>query len=121
MVFNVVARNQDDHVKNVAFLMGRDGSWSLAPAFDLTYAYAPAGIWTSRHQMSIAGKRDGFTRADIVACGRTARLPSGRAARILDEITGVVAGWEDYAERAGVRADHVARIRPALRLGLPRG
>ena len=119
MVFNVIARNQDDHVKNIAFLMDRDGQWSLAPAFDLTYAYAPSGIWTSRHQMSVAGKRDGFTRADIVACGRTARLPSGRAGRILDEITGVVGAWEDYAGRAGVPQEHIGRISPALRLGLP--
>ncbi len=62
MVFNVVARNQDDHVKNVAFLMGPEGSWSLAPAYDLTWAYAPGNRWLDSHQMTINGKRNGFTQ-----------------------------------------------------------
>ena len=61
-IFNVVARNQDDHVKNIAFLMNREGEWNLSPAFDITYAYDPTGYWTSRHQMSINGKRDSFTK-----------------------------------------------------------
>ena len=61
MVFNVVARNQDDHVKNIAFLMDQAGRWSLAPAFDLTYGYNPAARWTATHQMTLNGKRDGFT------------------------------------------------------------
>ena len=79
MVFNVVARNQDDHVKNIAFLMGRSGQWKLAPAFDLTYAYRPSSEWTAQHQMSMNGKREHFTLADFRACGRTASLPRGRA------------------------------------------
>jgi len=65
MLFNVVARNQDDHVKNIAFLMNKGGAWSLSPAFDVTYAYNPTGIWTARHQMTINGKADGFTLADF--------------------------------------------------------
>jgi serine/threonine-protein kinase HipA len=59
MAFNIVARNQDDHVKNIAFLMNKEGQWSLAPAFDLTYSYNPSGAWTARHQMTLNGKRDG--------------------------------------------------------------
>jgi serine/threonine-protein kinase HipA len=59
MAFNIVARNQDDHVKNIAFLMNKEGLWSLAPAFDLTYSYNPSGAWTARHQMTLNGKRDG--------------------------------------------------------------
>jgi serine/threonine-protein kinase HipA len=80
MAFNIVARNQDDHVKNVAFLMDRSGVWSLAPAFDVTYAYRPSSPWTGRHQMSMNGKREGFTLEDFDACGRVAagRSP-GRA------------------------------------------
>ena len=70
MVFNICARNQDDHVKNIAFLMDRAGNWSLAPAFDLTYAWQPTGRWTSVHQMTLNGKRDGFTLADFDACAR---------------------------------------------------
>ncbi len=61
MAFNVIARNQDDHVKNIAFLMDKQGRWSLSPAFDVMYAYNPSGAWTAMQQMSLAGKRDGFT------------------------------------------------------------
>ena len=120
MTFNIVARNQDDHVKNIAFLMDRAGTWHLAPAFDMTYAYRPESRWTGRHQMTMNGKADDFTRADFEACGRVARLPSGRALRILDELRGVVSGWREYAARAGVDEDHVRRIQPALRLEIPR-
>ena len=120
MAFNVVARNQDDHVKNIAFLMDRAGRWRLAPAFDMTYAYRPSSPWTGLHQMSINGKRDRFTRADFTACGRTVALPRGRALRILDEVRDVVAHWPDYAGRVGVDDERIRRIAPALRLALPR-
>jgi serine/threonine-protein kinase HipA len=121
MAFNVVARNQDDHVKNIAFLMDRAGRWELAPAFDLTYAYRPGSRWTAQHQMAINGKRDDFTLADFEAAGRVALLPGGRAGRIVAEVAEVLAAWPDYAERAGVDGEHVRRIAPALRLSIPRG
>lgn len=79
MVFNIVARNQDDHVKNIAFLMDRSGNWSLSPAFDLTYSYQPSGKWTSSHQMTMNGKRSGFTLADFKACAKSASMKRGRA------------------------------------------
>jgi serine/threonine-protein kinase HipA len=120
MVFNVVGRNQDDHVKNVAFLMSRSGRWELAPAFDVVYSYRPASPWTSQHQMTIDGKRDRFTLADFVACGRVASLPRGRARRIVDEVRAVVSEWDSYAGRVGVDEEHVRRIAPALRLSFPR-
>ncbi len=119
MAFNVVARNQDDHVKNIAFLMDRAGRWELAPAFDVTYAHRPGSMWTDTHQMTINGKRERFTSADFRACGRTASLPRGRATRILDEVREVVSAWEDYARRVGVDEAHVRHIAPALRLELP--
>jgi serine/threonine protein kinase HipA of HipAB toxin-antitoxin module len=75
MAFNIVARNQDDHVKNVAFLMDKRGAWALAPAFDVIYSYNASGPWTAIHQMTMNGKRDGFTMADFRACGRSALLP----------------------------------------------
>jgi serine/threonine-protein kinase HipA len=121
MVFNVVARNQDDHVKNIAFLMDRAGHWQLAPAFDLTYAYRPGSPWTDRHQMAINGQREDFTLADFRACGRTASLPRGRATRIVEEVCEVVCRWEDYAQRVQVDEEHIGRIAPALRLSFPRG
>ena len=116
MVFNVIARNQDDHVKNIAFLMDRAGSWSLAPAFDVTYAYQPEGRWTSSHQMTINGKRDDFTRADFEAVGRLASLKRGRARAILDEVRERVARWREHAEAAGVDEDKREVIQRVLRL-----
>jgi serine/threonine-protein kinase HipA len=120
MAFNAVARNQDDHVKNIAFLMDRAGMWELAPAFDITYAYRPSSVWTAQHQMSLNGKRRDFTLADFRACGFTASLPRGRALRIVDQVREVVAEWETYARRAQVDEDHIRRIGPALRLSFPR-
>ena len=121
MVFNVVARNQDDHVKNIAFLMDPRGQWSLAPAFDVTYAYNPVGQWTSSHQMTINGKSDDFTVEDFRACGATAGLKRGQAERILDEVIAVVSRWPEYAEEVGVRQDQRDVIHATLRLGFPRG
>ena len=116
MVFNVVARNQDDHVKNIAFLMNKSGEWSLAPAFDVTYSYNPSGAWTASHQMTLNGKRADFTLDDFKACARVASMKRGRAAMIVAEVQAVVSNWCQYANRVGV-ADEVAQsIQSALRL-----
>ena len=102
MAFNVVARNQDDHVKNIAFLMDRSGHWSLAPAFDVTYSYNPAGRWTGAHQMSLHGKRDGYEVDDFVACARNASMKRGRATHILGQVQDAVRRWPEFAGQAGV-------------------
>jgi serine/threonine-protein kinase HipA len=115
-VFNVIARNQDDHVKNIAFLMDRRGDWSLAPAYDVTYAFNPAGMWTSRHQMSLNGKRDAFTLDDFEACARTASMKGGRAKTIYAEVRDVVHRWPEYADEVGVAPGLRAQIANALRL-----
>jgi serine/threonine-protein kinase HipA len=119
MAFNVVARNQDDHVKNIAFLMDRAGRWELSPAFDVAYSYNPSGDWTAQHQMSLAGKRDGFTREDFRQVGLVATLKRGQAQRILDEVSAVVSEWPRYAQDVGVDQEHIRRITPTLRVGLP--
>ncbi|MGY6630617.1 MAG: type II toxin-antitoxin system HipA family toxin [Wenzhouxiangella sp.] len=116
MVFNIVARNQDDHVKNIAFLMDKSGRWSLAPAFDLTYSYNPSGAWTSSHQMTMNGKRDGFTLDDFTACARTASMKRGLAAKIVSEVQQTVSNWPDYARQAGVATADSQRIQRVLRL-----
>ncbi len=116
MVFNIVARNQDDHVKNIAFLMDQSGTWSLSPAFDVTYNCQPTGEWTSTHQMTLNGKRDGFLMEDFRACARTASLKRGRADLIVEEIRAVVKQWRDYADAAGVPARQRDKIQNALRL-----
>ena len=118
MAFNIVARNQDDHVKNIAFLMDRDGSWSLSPAFDVTYSYNPAGLWTGVHQMSLGGKRDDFTVEDFVECGRNISMLRGRAEEILHEVHDTVLGWPRFAKAAGVPDETAQRIARTHRTAL---
>ena len=118
MLFNVVARNQDDHVKNIAFLMNKAGEWRLAPAFDVTYSYNPSGSWTATHQMTLNGKRDGFLKADIRAVGKSAGLKQGRADTLLDEVTAAVERWPEFAARAKVPEGVTEKIRQAHSLDL---
>lgn len=121
MVFNVVARNQDDHVKNIAFLMDRSGRWFLSPAFDVVYAHNPDGRWTSRHQMSINGRRDAFTIDDLRRAGEVASLKRGQAEEILAEVLEAVEPWPELAAEAGIEEKRIAQINQAQRLSLPRG
>ena len=121
MAFNLMARNQDDHVKNIAFLMDKEGNWSLAPAFDMTYSYNPEGDWTAQHQMTMNGKRDAFTREDFRACAKVALLKRGRAAAILREVETAVANWSDYAAQAQVADPWRQEIQRHLRLEIPPG
>lgn len=121
MAFNVVSRNQDDHVKNIAFLMDREGRWRLSPAFDITYAFNPSGTWTSQHQMSLNGKRDGFTVEDFRQVGRTISMKRGRAELILAEVQDAARVWLEHASEAGVDEERAAAIGRTLRLDLPDG
>ncbi len=116
MVFNVLARNQDDHTRNIAFLMDEAGGWRLAPAYDVIWAYNPDGGWTAAHQMSLAGKRDDFTTADLLSVARQFAIAGARA--ILQEVRDVVAGWAGFAAAAKVPAETVARIAGTHRLHL---
>ena len=117
MVFNIVARNQDDHVKNIAFLMNKAGEWSLAPAFDMTYSFNPSGAWTARHQMTLNGKRDDFALEDFKACAKAASMKRGRGETILGEVQETVSRWPDYADEAGVNPMQRDQIHQVLRLG----
>jgi serine/threonine-protein kinase HipA len=116
--FNIVARNHDDHVKNIAFLMDQDGQWRLSPAFDITYAYNPDGAWTSQHQMSLQGKRDRFERADLFAFAAMAGLKKPRARTLLDQIVEAVTRWPEHAQAANMAPDDMIRIQRFLRLEL---
>jgi len=116
MAFNIIARNQDDHVKNIAFLMDRSGNWSLSPAFDMTYSFQPSGKWTSSHQMTLNGKRDGFVLDDFKACARTISMKRGRAEAILADVKNVVMHWRDYADEACVPALQRDEIQSTLRM-----
>ncbi|MBT4496754.1 MAG: type II toxin-antitoxin system HipA family toxin [Gemmatimonadetes bacterium] len=116
MVFNIIARNQDDHVKNIAFLMDKTGQWSLSPAFDVTYSFQPSGKWTSSHQMTMNGKRDHFVLEDFRACAKSASMKRGRAEAILDAVRQTVCRWPDYADEAGIDPVRRDQIQRTLRL-----
>jgi serine/threonine-protein kinase HipA len=109
MVFNVVARNQDDHTKNITFLMDKNGQWRLSPAYDVIYAYNPTGDWTSRHQMSINGKRDNFIRDDLLSVSKEMNIKSSD--RIISDIVEVVSNWPTFAKDAGVEVSQLKSIR----------
>lgn len=96
MVFNVAGRNQDDHTKNVSFLMDTDGVWKLAPAYDMVYAYNPAGGYTAHHQMTINGKRDNITRDDLLTVARNANIK--KAENIINETIAVMSNIDNYME-----------------------
>lgn len=116
MAFNIIARNQDDHVKNIAFLMDKSGQWSLAPAFDVTYSYNPSGDWTASHQMSLNGKRDHFSMDDFNACAKAAAMKRGRAKAIVNQVLAIVSRWRDFADAAGVSPAWRDAIQGTLRL-----
>ncbi len=108
MLFNVVARNCDDHTKNFSFLLKEGSRWTLAPAYDVCYAYRSDIVWVSQHALSIGGKRKTITSVDLLNAGYTLGIKS--APSILEEIQAVVAKWPEYAGGCGVNgalSDHI--------------
>ena len=116
MTFNVIARNHDDHTKNHSFIMNKTGYWSLAPAYDLCYSYAPTGKWTSHHQLSLAGKRDNFVKDDLLQVAQKADVKNAKA--IIQQTIDIVSDWERYAKAAAVKPEHIASIQQTLRIRL---
>lgn len=116
MVFNIVARNQDDHTKNITYIMSKQGRWRLGPAYDVIWAYNPSGEWTSHHQMTVAGKRDEFRRRDLEDVSRVFGLRD--PGRIIDQVLEAAANWPTYASAAEVPDTLHSRIQKSLRLDL---
>lgn len=116
MLFNVVARNQDDHPKNISYLMNKQGEWRLSPAYDLSFAFNPTGEFTSRHQMSINGKLDGFTTDDFRAIAERAGLVRGRWTSLLDKVIASTEHWQSIAADAEVPSERASAISDAFRL-----
>lgn len=114
MVFNVVIRNQDDHTKNISFLMEEDGKWHLSPAYDMGYAYNPNGGWTATHQMSINEKFDNITLNDLLAFASKNNIKD--AASVIDEVCEATLHWGDIAKDCGVPKDMIATITPNFSL-----
>ena len=101
MVFNVIARNCDDHTKNFSFLLRQESKWELAPAYDVCHAYRPGSEWVSQHALSINGKRKDITKADLLVIGESIRCK--KASEIVDEINGTVNQWKRFADEAKVK------------------
>ena len=110
MVFNVLSANCDDHVKNFAFIMDRQGKWSLSPAYDLTFAYNPNNKWISEHQMFINGKAHGITESDMVQSGNNMGLNKEYCISAIEEIKQVVSNWYKYAMDAGISEERSKEI-----------
>ena len=116
MLFNIIARNQDDHTKNISFLMNPDGKWKLSPAYDVTYSHNPAGKWTNQHQMSVNGKRDHFTREELISTGESISL--SKPEDIINEVIAAVNKWPEFAKQAGVNKKTSLNISEYHRTGL---
>lgn len=112
MVFNVVARNQDDHTKNISFLMDKTGKWRLSPAYDISWSYNPEGKWTSQHQMSINNKWSNFTMDDLLTVASSMNIKSPR--EIIEKTIDVVAHWPVYAASLGIPKETVGVINSTL-------
>lgn len=116
MVFNVVIRNQDDHTKNISFLMDKNGKWRLSPAYDIGFAYNPNGSWTDTHQMSINGKFDEITRKDLLACATSNNIKN--AAEIIDKVCETASRWPEIAMNCGVPKEMIDARFPYMLLNL---
>ena len=117
-IFNVVGRNCDDHVKNIAFIMNRRGEWRLSPAFDISYAWNPSGEWTRQHQMSVNGKRDMFEHEDLLAFASAADIKKARAEQMIQRVIKAVRRWPDFAGKAGVNDEQAKKIQDSHRTSL---
>jgi len=109
MAFNVVAANCDDHTKNSSFLLREGGRWELAPAYDVTYAFNPAGEWTWQHLMAVNGKFADISQSDLLAVAD--RFGVGTAPKVLQQVREAVTAWPDFASQAGVNPVETSRIR----------
>lgn len=105
MVFNVIARNCDDHTKNFSFRLKKDSEWELTPAYDMCHAYQPGHAWVSQHILSINGKRTDITKKDLLTIADATRIR--KAPEIIKQINEVVSNWTTYA--------NLVEVHPKLR------
>lgn len=120
MVFNIVARNHDDHSKNFAFVLNNSQHrWSLAPAYDLAYSYKPGSKWVNSHWMSLNGKRDEFTRADFHSLEKLSPLfTRAKIDQVIDNTIEQVSRWRSLAAEHEVPKLLADEIEGNLRLNL---
>ena len=110
MLFNIFAFNCDDHTKNISFLMDKSGQWSLAPAYDLSFAYNPNGLWTSSHQMTVNGKRKNFTENDFETCAKIGNLTSREVMSAMEDVRAGISKWKKLAKDAGLSEKRINEI-----------
>ena len=108
MVFNIIGRNNDDHTKNISFLMDETGDWSLSPAYDITFAYNPTNLWLAQHQLSINNKRRDISRNDLLSVATQMNVK--KANEIIENVRGVISKWKGYATDAGVAVSQLKAI-----------
>jgi serine/threonine-protein kinase HipA len=114
MLFNVVARNHDDHAKNFSFLMGKDGKWQISPAYDLSFSYKPGGTWTNEHQSSINGKYDNFAKVELLEFAK--KFGIKKANLILEEVIAAVNQWSKIASEIEIPEEIIQYIGKSLRI-----
>jgi serine/threonine-protein kinase HipA len=108
MVFNVIGSNNDDHTKNISFLMDETGQWNLSPAYDVTFAYNPSNLWLSQHQLSINNKRRDITRNDLLSLA--AQMNVKKANEIIENVRDVISKWNEYASNSGIAGSQIKAI-----------
>lgn len=116
MVFNVMSRNQDDHVKNISFLMNKQGEWSLSPAYDITYSYNPSGKWTARHQMTVNTKRDNILLEDLLESAEVMKIKEKDAKEIIQDVRNAISKWESFAKKSFLENKEINQIRNQFRI-----
>ncbi len=114
--FNIMARNQDDHTRNIAFLMDKDAKWNIAPAYDVTWNHRPDSPWVSRHQMRLNGKMDGFMKDDLLAVSDQFGIKGAK--NILQEVHDAVSQWSAFAKDMRVPSEMIRVIARTHRLNL---
>lgn len=115
MVFNVLAVNQDDHVKNISFLMDRNGKWTLSPAYDITFSYNPNNKWLRQHQMSVNNKLDKITMNDLLEAGKTMEIKKSTCVKIIDEVNKAIANFDIYASKVGINSKKIQEIKKIIK------
>ena len=100
LVFNVIARNCDDHTKNFAFRLRKGANWELAPAYDICHAFSPNSIWVSQHALSVNGKRIGIAKEDLIVFAKSMNIKKPEVT--VSEINERVQHWNDYADEVNV-------------------
>lgn len=103
MVFNCLAVNQDDHVKNISYLMDRAGKWMLSPAYDITFSYNPANKWLCAHQMTVNGKTKEIGLTDLLEAGSKMEIKERRCKDIISAVGTAVSDFATFAEQAGIK------------------